>query len=106
MSTNYRIRKLRRDRRIRRQRSALFMMLVVVLSLVIAHSAFSKPDNISGEYSVVSVTVQPGDTLWTIAKEYKPAGADLRAYVYEIAENNGVEDCNIIPGQVLFVPII
>ena len=105
MKTSYKLRKLQRARRLRRQRSACLMVLIVVF-VMMAHAAFSKPDNISGEYDVISVTVQPGDTLWSIAQEYKPQGTDLRKFVYDLAANNGIADCNIVPGQTIFVPIV
>ena len=105
MKTSYKLRKLQRARKLRRQRSAFFMVLIV-LFVMMAHSAFSKSDNIRDEYDVVSVTVQPGDTLWSIASEYKPKGEDLRKFVYEIAANNGVENCEIVCGQTLFIPIV
>ena len=105
MKTSYKLRKLQRARKLRRQRSA-FLWVMVVVFVMMAHGAFSKPDNITGEYDVISVTVMPGDTLWSIAGEYKPQGADLREFVYELAANNGVTDCNIIPGQTIFVPIV
>ena len=105
MRTSYKLKKLQRARKLRRQRSAFFMVLIV-LFVMMAHSAFSKPDNISDEYDVISVTVQSGDTLWTIAKEYKPEGADIREFVYDIAANNGVEDCQVYVGQTLFIPVL
>jgi LysM repeat protein len=79
-------------------------MVLIVLFVMMAHSAFSKQNNTSDEYDVIAVTVQPGDTLWSIAKEYKADGADLREFVYDIAANNGVKDCEIVCGQTLFIP--
>jgi len=105
MKTSYKLKKLQRARKLRRQRSAFFMVLIV-LFVMVAHSAFSKPQDIKDEYDVISVTVQPGDTLWTIASEYKPEGEDLRKFVYDIAANNGIKDCQIVCGQTLFIPII
>ncbi len=105
MRTSYKLKKLQRARKLRRQRSAFFMVLIVLL-VMIAHSAFSKQENINEEYEVVSVTVQAGDTLWSIASEYKPAGTDLREFVYDIAANNGIKDCQVFSGQTLFIPII
>lgn len=105
MKTSSKLRRLQRARKLRRQRSAFFMILMVVV-VMMAHAAFSKPDNISDEYNVVSVTVESGDTLWSIASEYKPQGKDLREFVYEIAANNGIKDCDILCGQTIFVPIV
>lgn len=105
MKTSSKLRRLQRARKLRRQRSAFLMVLMVVV-LMMAHGAFSKPDNISDEYNVVSVTVEYGDTLWSIANEYKPAGKDLREFVYELAANNGIKNCEIVCGQTIFVPVV
>ena len=51
----------------------------------------------------VSVTVQPGDTLWGIASEIDP-GADPRGLIAEIRELNGLSQAGLVPGQVLVVP--
>ena len=105
MKTSRKLRMLQRRIKLRRQRTAFFMIMVVLV-VMMAHAAFSKPADISKEYSIVSVTVEPGDTLWSIAREYKSEGEDLRDFVYEIAANNGVKDCNIVCGQTLFVPVV
>ena len=105
MKTSSKLRRLQRARKLRRQRSAFFMVLIVVF-VMMAHAAFSKPEGIKDEYTVVSVTVEPGDTLWSIAREYKNEGKDLREFVYEIAANNGIKDCNIVCGQTIFVPVV
>ena len=103
MNTNTKIKRLQRRRKLRRQRSAFF--LIMPLFVMMAHGAFSKQSDVKGEYNVISVRVKQGDTLWTIAQEYKPKGKDLRAYVYEIAANNGLDDCGVRSGQTIFVPV-
>jgi nucleoid-associated protein YgaU len=50
-----------------------------------------------------SVTVRPGDTLWTIAAVRYP-NADTREKVDEIERANGLRDPSIQPGQNLRVP--
>lgn len=105
MKTSSKLRRLQRMRKLRRQRRIFFMVLTLVLTLM-ASSVFSNPGSESDKYTVVSVTVQPGDTLWSIGREYKPEGKDLREYVYEIADNNGIDDCNLYAGQTIYVPVV
>lgn len=51
----------------------------------------------------VTVTVQPGDTLWSIAAATVP-GRDTRDVVADIAALNHLDGGGVRPGQQLFVP--
>ena len=50
-----------------------------------------------------STVVQPGDTLWSIARSVA-GDADVRGVVDEIQRLNGLEDSALVPGQVLELP--
>lgn len=104
MKTSSKLRRIQRRIKLRRQRSAFFMILLISV-VMMATSVFSKPDTAAGEVSVISVTVHPGDTLWTIAERYKPSGMDVRKFMHNIAANNGLTDYGVISGQKLFVPV-
>ena len=105
MKTSSKLRRLQRIRKLRRQRRTFFLVLMVIF-IMMAHSAFSESNSKPEKYSVVSVTVEEGDTLWSIAREYKPAGKDLRAFVYELADNNGIKNANICVGDTIYVPVV
>ena len=49
------------------------------------------------------VTVQPGQTLWQIAKQVAP-GDDPRDTVDRIRSLNGLDTTTVLPGQRLVVP--
>jgi len=51
-----------------------------------------------GNGGPVSYTIQPGDTVWSVARQYQPGG-DVRPFVDEIVELNGGP--NIVVGQEL-----
>lgn len=53
------------------------------------------------EYSVIEVTVMPGDTLWGIAKAYSGPEADLRRVIDDIMRENNLSGSVVRPGQVL-----
>jgi hypothetical protein len=50
-----------------------------------------------------TVVVQPGDTLWSLARELAPE-EDTRAVVDEIVSLNGLQDVDLMPGAVLRLP--
>ena len=104
MKTSSKYRRLMRQRKLRRQRRAAAIILMVVMVFV-ANVAFSATTQSNDKYDMIEVVVEPGDTVWSIAKANMPAGGNLNEYVYEISANNGVKDGNIYVGQVLYIPV-
>ncbi|MDQ4045868.1 MAG: LysM peptidoglycan-binding domain-containing protein, partial [Actinomycetota bacterium] len=51
----------------------------------------------------VTVTVQPGESLWAIAMDADP-GRDARDTIADIVQLNDLQDGKVMPGQQLFVP--
>jgi hypothetical protein len=51
----------------------------------------------------VTVTVQPGESLWAIAGAVAP-GRDARDVVAEIVQLNNISAGTVLPGQQLFIP--
>lgn len=50
------------------------------------------------------VVVDEGDTLWHLALEHAPPGADVLGYAATVAEANGVRASSLRPGSVLVMP--
>ncbi|HHU30473.1 MAG: LysM peptidoglycan-binding domain-containing protein [Bacillota bacterium] len=50
------------------------------------------------------ITIQKGDTLWTLAKNNLPEGTDIRTYIEEICSHNNLSGSILIPGQKLELP--
>ncbi len=70
-----------------------------LLMLVIKNSAAGlAPD------SYREVTICRGDTLWGIAKEYRP-GENIEMVIYEIMKFNNLDKSGIISGQKLKIPL-
>ena len=53
----------------------------------------------SSNNEIENITVSAGDTLWSIACEYKKDEQDVRDYIYELRKLNNLTDCTIYPGQ-------
>ncbi|MBQ6401610.1 MAG: LysM peptidoglycan-binding domain-containing protein [Firmicutes bacterium] len=49
-------------------------------------------------------TVSSGDTLWSIAEEYKSDGTDIRKAVYVISQLNDMHAEDLYPGDELIIP--
>ena len=58
----------------------------------------------SGLAGASIVCVEPGDTLWKIAKTYGPDDVSVKAYVQRIMEANGMESASLQVGQVVRLP--
>ena len=74
------------------------LLVALVLLLASAVQAGDTP------VSLDAYTVSPGDTLWVIAEDITPPGADVRDTVSVIKQVNRLEQSLIRPGQVLQVP--
>jgi hypothetical protein len=81
---------------------ALGVAVIGGLLLLVAHlsaeSAAARPAIAPGTV----VTVQPGDTLWSIAGQVAP-GRDPRRVVEQIRQSNHLTSVSLIPGQTLKV---
>lgn len=71
---------------------AIALILAIATSLLIVgyNIGYNKAreDEWQNNKQVVSYVVDSGDTLWTIAEQYKPAWLDTREYIYEIEQLN------------------
>jgi hypothetical protein len=54
-------------------------------------------------HSLRSVTVLPGQSLWSIATQYEP-GSDPRNVIQEIIDLNALSGTSVQPGQHLWLP--
>lgn len=94
----------------RGRRLARTAVVVLALLVVLAVSLLGRTPADAGSGAVVpatsTVVVQPGQTLWQVAKAAVP-GADVRETLERIAVLNGFEsasDLVVHPGQKLVIP--
>ena len=98
--------KLRLTRRGRFVLIALPVFLASVL-LLVGLAALMSPAR-AGETApvgtpAVQVTVQQGQSLWSVAAQYAP-DRDPRIVIGEIIDLNGLDSVRVVPGQQLLVP--
>ena len=51
-----------------------------------------------------AITVESGDTLWSIAQNYVGSKTDIREFIYEIKTLNDLDSSDIQIGQELLIP--
>jgi nucleoid-associated protein YgaU len=84
--------------------AAVFLLLAVSIADVVGGGlARASSAEAMVPVSTLSVVVQPGDSLWTIAGRTAPT-TDPREVVSRIRDLNGLRSNLIQPGQVLLVP--
>ncbi len=72
--------------------------LIIVLMFIAISSQGSKPI----EYR--SITIQKGDTLWSIVKSYQLNEIDPRKMISQIKRVNGLKNAILQPGQTINIP--
>ncbi len=95
----------------RRGRFVFFgVPLILLAAFILSFSGFlnapAKAADSADQLSVtptVSVTVQPGESLWAIAGSVAPE-RDPRDVVADIVQLNNLDAARVMPGQQLFVP--
>ncbi len=86
----------------RRRLVVLALVLGVVLGLLsFGRQADAAPDPVAVASEATVVIVQPGDTLWTIARSIQPEG-DHRALVADLGDL--IDDPVLQPGQRILIP--
>lgn len=81
----------------------IWLMAILVLLLFYSILYANIPTSANSEQIFIEYVVEPGDTLWSIAKTYRP-DADPREIVWEIQQASDATAL-IRPGQVLLVPV-
>lgn len=82
-------------------------VVAVVAALALVGLLTSRPSGPAGDRpepaARQTVVVQPGQTLWSIARGLAP-GRDVRETVHEIRQINGLDNAMVRSGQILVLP--
>ncbi len=97
-------------------RFVTFIVLSTVLALTAIYSAggifWANAGTDRSSYKTVyhdadaytEIIVSPGDTLWSIARDYYGSSVDKRLAVYEIRNANHMKDTSLRAGQMIRLP--
>ena len=78
------------------------LVIVVFLLIALFNVSIAKSSN---EAEIIDYTIAPGQTLWSIAREYTPNSKDIRETIYEIKQLNNMTDSSIYPRQTIQIKI-
>ena len=85
---------------VNKKRFVLSITIFITIIISIFNLVFA---NVEKSKTVVEHTVVCGETLWSIATEYKKEGQDIREYIYQIRKINNLEDCSLNVGQDILI---
>jgi cell division protein YceG involved in septum cleavage len=93
------------NRRGRLARTFVVLSLAIVLGSVVSAKAGAGTDSAPrAAASYITVTVAPGDTVWSLANRLA-AGGDVRSLVSEIISVNSLSSVDVAAGQKLRIPL-
>ena len=96
---------VRLNRRGRLARTFVVLSLAIVLGSVVSAKAGAGTDAAPVKAgSFITVTVAPGDTVWSLANRLA-AGGDVRSLVSEIISVNSLASVDVQAGQKLRIPL-
>jgi hypothetical protein len=74
------------------------------LSLAVTLPALSSTVHAAPPVAYTTVTVHPGDNLWTLAEHKTPTNGDVQSTVDQIIATNHLPTANLKVGQKLRIP--
>ena len=83
-----------------RSRFTLFIVFMIILTATVSTAILGLSSAVSlTQQEYMEITVQYGDTLWHIAKEYMPENTDIRKSVHTLCQINGISAHELKAGQ-------
>ena len=90
----------------RRVLSVLIMAAFLILVwLIVIHPVAAGRNADTEKIQYISLQIEEGDTLWSIASEYRPASQDIFHYMDQIRDVNHMHTDTIIADRYLIIPV-
>ena len=87
-----------------------FFIFVVISIMIVIFAGYSimgiSDANAAAVRTYKQVVIQDGDNLWDLIESYNPgANIDVRDAIYDVYEINDISECDVQPGEAIFIPI-
>ncbi|WP_182300823.1 cell division suppressor protein YneA [Cohnella cholangitidis] len=82
----------------------LFAFLILFSGFALFHTFASSEETTPATSEEIVISVDSGDTLWEIARDYKKDSMDTRQAVHHIVQRNGLSTSEVSVGQSLIIP--
>jgi cell division protein YceG involved in septum cleavage len=83
----------------------MFVLLVAIFSFIFGMRFVRADEKIEYEKSFISIEVNDGDTLTSIAQDYAVSAAEYDTYISEVKNINNLDNDTIHAGCYLLVPV-
>lgn len=83
----------------------IMVALFLIVLLLLPERAAYADNSTSKTYSITSVQIEEGDSLWSLASEYYTEEFEsLNSYITEIKRMNGLSSDTLYAGNYLLIP--
>ena len=81
-----------------------FLKVLMIIAMIVfsIYTVGFRLNEMNVEYSEAEYTIQPGDTLWSIAEKNASKHQSIQEYVYQLKQFNNITS-NIEVGQVITI---
>ena len=96
--------RMRNERRKVKRQRRIFCVIMAALAAVIFNIYAQPADSKSEDKPMPIYRVNEGDTLWSIAREYKSDGVTTMEFVYDIKAANDMKSSALNVGELIMIP--